>query len=112
RAFVEDARDRLDPDHAARRTHDEAMARVREAWEAVAEHEKRYTGWPRYFLVTSSAGHVHSSMKCSTCRPETTYAPVVDLSGASEAEAVEELGETLCSVCFPSAPVSGRPAKL
>src|SRR6187551_523531 len=27
--------------------------------------------WSRFFRVTSSAGHVHSSMRCSTCYPAT-----------------------------------------
>lgn len=61
--------------------------------------------WSRFFVVTSSAGHVHCSMFCSTCRPTTTYGWLPHLSGRSEEEAVEELGATLCSVCFPSAPV-------
>jgi hypothetical protein len=78
----------------------------------VQVHDLGYTGWSRYFLVTSSAGHVHSSMHCSSCNWRTTYAPVVQLSATSDAEAVELLGETLCSVCFPDAPVDGRPSKL
>lgn len=111
RATVEDARQagasqaRLDDLDAAARA-------ARDARHDVVAHEERYTGWARYFLVTSSAGHVHSSMGCSTCNVRTTYAPVVALSESSEAEAVEMLGETLCTVCFPSAPVSGRPGKI
>lgn len=71
----------------------------------MAELEATYTGWSRFFLVTSSAGHVHSSMHCSTCRPTTAYGWLPNLSGKTEAEAVAELGPNLCSVCFPSAPV-------
>lgn len=82
------------------------------AVDAVFAHEEAYTGWARYFLVTSSAGHVHRSMHCSTCNPRTTYAPVVSLSGTDDATAVEMLGETLCTTCFPDAPVDGRPSKL
>jgi hypothetical protein len=85
---------------------------VSKVYDEVVAHEENYTGWARYFLVTSSAGHVHSSMACPTCNGRTTYAPVVALSESSEAEAVEMLGETLCTVCFPSAPVSGRPGKI
>jgi hypothetical protein len=55
-------------------------------------------------LVTSSNGHVHSSMYCSTCRPTTTYGWLPELSGKTEADAVDELGPNLCSVCFPTAP--------
>lgn len=65
-----------------------------------AEHH-----WSRFFLVTSSAGHIHSSMSCSTCRPTTTYGWLPELSGHTEAEAVEAHGPALCSVCFASAPV-------
>lgn len=61
--------------------------------------------WSRFFLVTSSAGHVHSSMSCSTCRMTTTYGWLPELSGLTEADAVAELGPALCSVCFPDAPV-------
>jgi hypothetical protein len=82
------------------------------AHKAIIEHEKDYTGWNRYFLVVSSSGHVHRSMHCSTCYPSTGYAPVVSLSGHSEDEAIEVLGEHMCSVCFPDAPVNGKPKKL
>jgi hypothetical protein len=61
--------------------------------------------WSRFFLVTSSAGHIHSSMNCSTCRPTTSFGWLPDVSGLTEVEAVEAHGPTLCSVCFPSAPV-------
>lgn len=65
-----------------------------------AEHQ-----WSRFFLVTSSAGHIHSSMSCSTCRPTTRYGWLPELSGKTEAEAVEAHGPALCSICFASAPV-------
>jgi hypothetical protein len=71
----------------------------------IARLEDAYTGWSRFFLVTSSTGHVHSSMHCSTCRPTTTYGWLPELSGKTERDAVDELGPTLCSVCYPSAPV-------
>jgi hypothetical protein len=61
--------------------------------------------WSRFFLVTNTNGHIHSSMDCHTCFPSTTYAWLTGLSGLTEAEAVAEHGEILCSVCFPSAPV-------
>ena len=73
--------------------------------------EDSYTGWSRFFLVTSSAGHIHSSMHCSTCRPTTTYGWLPELSDSTEAEAVAAHGQTLCSVCFPSAPVEWTTGK-
>jgi hypothetical protein len=65
------------------------------------EHE-----WSRFFLVTNSNGHIHSSTSCSTCFATTEYVWLTDLSGRTEAETVEAYGEILCSVCFPSAPVA------
>lgn len=64
-----------------------------------------YTGWSRFFLVTSSKGHIHSSMSCSTCRPTTSYGWLPELSGRTEADCVAEFGAALCTVCYPSAPV-------
>ena len=61
--------------------------------------------WSRFFLVTNSNGHIHSSTSCSTCRWTTDFRWLPTLSGLTEAEAVAEHGEILCSVCFPSAPV-------
>lgn len=66
----------------------------------------QYTGWSRFFLVTNTNGHIHRSMNCSTCYVTTTYAWFPTLSGRTEAEAVADQGEILCSVCFPSAPVA------
>jgi hypothetical protein len=82
------------------------------ATDEVMTHEQGYTGWSRFFLVTSSAGHVHRSMRCSTCYLTTTFAPVVDLSGLDDTVAVEALGDSLCTVCFPDAPVAGKVKKL
>jgi hypothetical protein len=61
--------------------------------------------WSRFFLVTSSNGHIHSSMNCSTCRIRTQFAWLPTLSGLTEKDAVEAHGPLLCSVCYPSAPV-------
>lgn len=73
--------------------------------------EATYTGWSRFFLVTSSAGHIHSSMNCSTCYPTTRYGWLPEFSGRTEEEAVAELGPTLCSVCFKSAPLDWTEGK-
>ena len=75
------------------------------------EFERR-GGWSRFFLVTNTGGHIHSSMNCSTCNKftsrglsQTKFAWLTDLSGQSEEQAVESQGAVLCTVCFPSAPV-------
>lgn len=75
-----------------------------------AEYVQR-GGWSRFFLVTSSAGHIHSSQSCSTCNLRTTYGWYPDFSGQTMAEAIaawDERGsaEVLCSTCFPDAPVA------
>lgn len=75
-----------------------------------AEYDRR--PWSRFFLVTSSAGHIHSSMRCSTCRPTTTYGWLPELSGHSEADAVAAHGPALCSVCFASAPVEHQGGRI
>jgi hypothetical protein len=62
--------------------------------------------WSRFYLVCNSNGHIHSSVNCSTCYEDTRYAWLTNLSGLTEADAVEAEGEVLCSVCFPSAPVA------
>lgn len=64
--------------------------------------------WSRFFYVQNNGGHVHSSMHCSTCnngRTSTHFAWNPELSGLTEADAVAKLGPTLCTVCYPSAPV-------
>lgn len=89
----------------------EALAAIRADLEWIAdrtnelERHYREAPWSRFFLVTSSSGHVHSSMHCSTCYATTTYGWLPELSGLDEQAAVAELGPALCSVCFPDAPV-------
>jgi len=60
--------------------------------------------WNRYFLVRNAGGHVHRGMDCSTCRPTTRYAWLVDLADCDETKMVDEYGTTACTVCFPDAP--------
>jgi hypothetical protein len=79
----------------------------------VADCELEYSRrqWARFYLVTSSDGHIHKSTWCSTCNKgqyATSFALVPYLSGASVADAVADLGCALCSVCFPDAPVESK----
>lgn len=76
-----------------------------EATKALAEANDKYEGWSRFFLVTNNNGHIHSSMNCRTCFHDTAFNWLPTLSGLTEADAVAEHGEILCSVCFPTAPV-------
>jgi hypothetical protein len=75
------------------------------AWRDFFEAEfDRRGGWLRYFLVTSSVGHVHRGMDCSTCHATTTYAWIVNLADCDEAKMIEEYGTKACTTCFPNAP--------
>jgi hypothetical protein len=102
--------------HGTVRDAQRALTRLTEAQDAFAAAQDRIAdldaefavrgGWTRFFIVTSSTGgHIHSSMVCSTCRPSTTYGWLPDVSGQTEAEAVKAHGAILCTVCFPTAPV-------
>jgi hypothetical protein len=77
----------------------QAAAMVRK--DAIELDELLYTGWTRFFLVK----HIHSSMSCSSFRPTTRVGWLPNVSGLTEAEAVKEHGATLCTICYPSAPV-------
>jgi hypothetical protein len=89
---------------------EQAKDKAAEAWDSCEECETEYQSrpWSRYWLVTSSDGHIHASRGCSTCnkgRNATGFALAAYLSGKPVAEAVADLGPALCSVCFPDAPV-------
>jgi hypothetical protein len=75
---------------------------------AIDFDEANYTGWNRFFLVQ----HIHSNRYCSSFRPTTRVGWLPSVSGLTEAEAVAEHGATLCTICFPSAPVELTTAKV
>lgn len=79
--------------------HAAAVAAVEESHQEWVDNGK----WNRFFLV--EGGHIHSSTGCSSLRPTTRIGWLPELSGETEAEAVEMYGSVLCSKCFPSAPV-------
>jgi hypothetical protein len=87
----------------------EELLEARTEYEAAADDylatEANYMGWSRFWLVTNTGGHIHSSLNCSTTRPTTSWAWLTELAGRTEDEAVEEYGAILCTVCYPSAPV-------
>lgn len=62
--------------------------------------------WSRFYLVLNNNGHIHRDTSCSTCFATTEYGWLPQLSGLTEADAVADQGEILCSICFPSAPVA------
>jgi hypothetical protein len=64
-------------------------------------------GWTRGWLCTSSTDpHVHRSQYCSTLRPTSTLALVYAVSGLEEIDVVYYAGNTACTVCYPSAPLT------
>ena len=63
--------------------------------------------WTRFFpSVTKSQPHIHRSLSCHTLHATTVMIWAPQLSGRTDAEAVDKLDEALCSVCFPDAPVA------
>jgi hypothetical protein len=64
--------------------------------------------WSRFILCLSHGGHIHNAIGCSTLHWDTPLEWHPELSGLTVEEAVKALGPTLCSVCFPSAPVEWR----
>jgi hypothetical protein len=86
---------------------DELVNQVKLVTEKIAPLEAEFNAapWSRFFLVQNHGGHIHSSMRCSTCFVTTSFGWLPTLSGLTEKDAVDEHGTILCSVCFPSAPV-------
>lgn len=67
----------------------------------------RAAPWSRYFPCLNADGHIHASLRgCSTVRWDTDMGWATELSGSTVEEAIAALGPTLCSVCFPGAPVA------
>jgi hypothetical protein len=90
---------------ASERAMVEAYTAVIGAMDAV--YGRQGNRWTRFFpSVTKSQPHIHRTLTCRTLYPTTvmTWAPA--LSGKTDEQAVAELDEALCSVCFPDAPVA------
>lgn len=68
-----------------------------------AEYDRRR--WARFFQV--EGGHIHSGMRCmgGSIRVTTRVGWRPELSDKDIEAAVAALGPTLCTKCFPSAPV-------
>lgn len=96
-------------------SYNEAVEAMGVASEAVEAHEVGYGGWARYWLVVSSAGHVHTTRDCSTCnngKRATRFALLPSLSGGTVDEVVALVGPNLCSTCYPLAPVDTTGGKM
>lgn len=81
-------------------------------------YETEYTRrgrWNRVFLATSSKGHAHNGMECSTCHNgeyRTGFSWLIQYSGKDEAEIVADAGERACTTCYPSAPANAKGTKM
>lgn len=67
----------------------------------------RRGGWPRAYLATSTGGHVHRNMSCSTCNngiSPTRFAWLVDYSGMDDETIINAAASDCCTVCWPDAP--------
>lgn len=87
---------------------EERMAEIAKLREQAAPYEARYAAerWSRFYLVQNGNGHVHQDMCCTTCFVTTSYGWLYECSGMTEEEIVAEFGEKVCTVCYPSAPVT------
>lgn len=86
--------------------HEKAKENLDNARSAYNEANSHYEGWNRYFGVPD--GHIHSSMDCHSCNNgayATSFVWLPELSGSTEEEAVAVGGSTLCTHCYPTAPV-------
>lgn len=91
----------------ARARHEQASEVVYRLQQQIAEMEAIYRqhGWQRFFPCGNRDGHIHSSLRgCSSVYATTVMYWRPGLSGKTIAEAVADLGEALCTFCFPGAP--------
>jgi hypothetical protein len=109
---VIDVRLRMTPAEVLRRFQ-ETEHRIEDRRLVIQAMEAEYDRdpWTRWFKCTNADGHVHSSLRgCPTVRFDTGMAWITEMSGQDRDAAVADprLGPTLCSVCFPGAPVELR----
>jgi hypothetical protein len=74
--------------------------RMNEAYEARG-------AWPRYLQTTGSDAHIHSGSHCPTCNKtrRTPFNWLVELSGMPIEQAIKTFEVTMCTTCYPDAPV-------
>lgn len=77
---------------------------------AINDEFVRRGGWARYFLVCNTGGHVHKTRSCSSCFNTTEFAWLPGASGQDGAGLIAMFGSTVCSVCFPEAPIDALKA--
>lgn len=75
------------------------------------EDEYNRRPWRRFFLVTNQNGHIHTSMHCSTCFPDTLFAWMPQYSAMTDEEIVALEAYRCCTVCMPIAPAEQKAAR-
>ena len=93
--------------------YDKKMENFQTAKTEYSQANSQYQGWNRFYAV--AGGHIHEDMNCHSCNNGATPTKFVwlpELSGQSAGEAVAQHGATLCSHCFPDAPVEQTNATL
>lgn len=94
------------------------LAGIKQEQDPLEEEFERRGGWTRAFLVADNDGHVHRSMRCSTCNngaSDTRFQWLTDYSGATQDQIVADAGWRACTICYPCAPVGdahGLPSRI
>lgn len=83
---------------------------IEERWTLDDEFQGR-GGWNRYYLVTNTNGHVHTSTECDTCFEDTDFGWLTQFSGTDQDEMGKLSGEAACARCFPNLPAEIMQAK-
>lgn len=84
-----------------------------ELFDEVAPLNEAYRAqrWTRFYLVTNSNGHVHTSTECETCFADTSFGWLTQFSGTEQDEMGKLSGMDACARCFPNLPAEVMQAK-
>lgn len=91
--------------------HASALAALDREQAKLDELQNLYTGWTRYWHVTNTNGHIHTSQSCTSCFMDTQYGWRTDFSGLTVEQVVEREAYNACTVCMPIAPAEQKAAR-
>lgn len=110
----------LDSKYASESELDKAVETIKalnaergELFDEVAPLNEAYRAqrWTRFYLVTNSNGHVHTSTECETCFADTAFGWLTQFSGTEQDEMGKLSGMDACARCFPNLPAEVMQAK-
>jgi hypothetical protein len=110
----------LDSKYASESELDKAVETIKalnaergELFDEVAPLNEAYRAqrWTRFYLVTNSNGHVHTSTECETCFDDTSFGWLTQFSGTEQDEMGKLSGMDACARCFPNLPAEVMKAK-